>query len=293
MFCGSSYRLRMLARTINYLCLGDPKQSLEEAIQTGRYKHTKIAEINSCGVLHEILRKAEGLSYSEYIPSTTSTQHQDLMNLTYKSNLFDVVLTSDVLEHVPSAVTALKETYRVLKPGGVHIMSVPLLMDRKTQYRAQMSSNGTITHIKQPSYHGSGEDDYLVWAEFGYDFIDLCKEAGFKAHYVFRNGLNQEDIVGTVVAVKPGINNKLHTKIPVKDFEDKLADQWGDHKLSQLAHKMQLTTNHIMNLEQLVDSYKFDNEEKILHIKKLETRSLRHQVRRAINATNRLRGRQE
>src|SRR5258708_4206590 len=41
------------------------------------------------------------------------------MKLTFKDNLFDVVICTHVYEHVPSPKKLFNEIYRVLKPGGV------------------------------------------------------------------------------------------------------------------------------------------------------------------------------
>lgn len=43
----------------------------------------------------------------------------------FKTNTFDIVTAIDVLEHVPNDEKAIKEIYRVLKPGGIGIFLVP------------------------------------------------------------------------------------------------------------------------------------------------------------------------
>lgn len=45
--------------------------------------------------------------------------------LPYADNTFDAVIYSEILEHVDNDVAALKEAYRVLKPGGVLAITVP------------------------------------------------------------------------------------------------------------------------------------------------------------------------
>ncbi len=50
---------------------------------------------------------------------------QDLQAPTFEDARFDLVITEDVLEHVPDWRLALREVHRVLKPGGHHIFTVP------------------------------------------------------------------------------------------------------------------------------------------------------------------------
>jgi ubiquinone/menaquinone biosynthesis C-methylase UbiE len=45
--------------------------------------------------------------------------------LCFKDNLFDVALLIEVLEHIPDDTKALQEAYRVLKPGGIAIITAP------------------------------------------------------------------------------------------------------------------------------------------------------------------------
>jgi len=49
----------------------------------------------------------------------------NLYQLPYASNTFDAVILSEILEHVDDDVAGLKEAYRVLKPGGVVVITVP------------------------------------------------------------------------------------------------------------------------------------------------------------------------
>ena len=53
-------------------------------------------------------------------------RHEDLTNLSFEANAFDIVMSAEVLEHVPDPYMAHKEIFRVLKPGGTHVFTVPM-----------------------------------------------------------------------------------------------------------------------------------------------------------------------
>jgi dTDP-4-dehydrorhamnose reductase len=52
----------------------------------------------------------------------------DSHRINYPDNFFDVVVASEVLSHLEDEIWALEELYRVLKPGGVVISTVPAYM---------------------------------------------------------------------------------------------------------------------------------------------------------------------
>ncbi len=49
----------------------------------------------------------------------------DIMDIPFKDERFDVITSLEVLEHVPDIQKALSETRRVLKKGGLFVMSTP------------------------------------------------------------------------------------------------------------------------------------------------------------------------
>ncbi len=51
--------------------------------------------------------------------------HASLYDLPYPGDFFDAVILSEVLEHLDDDTAALREVYRVLKPGGVVAITVP------------------------------------------------------------------------------------------------------------------------------------------------------------------------
>jgi len=57
--------------------------------------------------------------------SNCEVKRMDATNLEFQGETFDIITCIEVLEHIPDQEKALKEMYRVLKKGGLLILSVP------------------------------------------------------------------------------------------------------------------------------------------------------------------------
>ncbi|MFO7652923.1 MAG: class I SAM-dependent methyltransferase [Candidatus Krumholzibacteriia bacterium] len=183
--CGASLRARQLAsgllRVGDDLC-GVQATSLAALCAHPRCADLRVAEINGAGRLHPFLARLPRLAYSEFGSQDPDVPAEDLLNLSYADETFDLVITSETLEHVPSVDGALREIRRILRPGGWHVFTVPVVWDRpRTRQRTHLV-DGAWRHALAPSYHGRPEqrpDDLLVVYEFGADFVRRCQEAGF------------------------------------------------------------------------------------------------------------------
>jgi SAM-dependent methyltransferase len=124
---------------------------------------------------------------SEFYPAEDASHplypvpYQDLLNLSFASETFDVVITSDVLEHVSNMQQALCEMARVLKPGGLMLSTHPFTWHESTLTRAILK-DGEVALVESPEYHqnpAAPEQGSLVFAVPGWDIIEACKAAGF------------------------------------------------------------------------------------------------------------------
>ena len=203
--CGSSLRVRQLAATLlDWLAVkGARAATLKAALGGDVLPSLSVAEINACGAMHGRLVRLPRLAYSEYAPESPTVAHEDLLALSYSDESFDLVLHSDSLEHVPDVDRALSELYRVLKPGGASIFSVPIIRDgRQTVVRAEQH-NGGVRHLRTPTYHGGSYQatrQYLVYYDFGDDFPGRVSAAGFNLRTV-EHATNPAAV--TFIAEKP------------------------------------------------------------------------------------------
>lgn len=178
--CGSVTRYQYLAGVIMEV-LGAGHigcESFSDFTASAHFKRLRVAEINGCGPLHGFLARNPALAYSEYGSDDPAVPSEDLLCLSYGDSEFDLVVTSDTLEHVPDLTKALAEIERVLKPGGRHVFTVPVVWDGRKTLRRAVLEEGRIVHRFPPSYHGVWKDrnpDRLVFHEFGEDVLDYVQ----------------------------------------------------------------------------------------------------------------------
>jgi SAM-dependent methyltransferase len=77
-------------------------------------------------------KSLEGLEYFESISNNqTSFLSGSAYELPFKDNTFDLIICSEVLEHLHEYRNAIGEVFRVLKPGGKFLASVPAELPEK------------------------------------------------------------------------------------------------------------------------------------------------------------------
>ncbi len=58
----------------------------------------------------------------------------DIQKLPFEDATYDFIFASHVLEHIPDDRKAIQEIRRVLKPGGIAILSVPVICEQTIEY---------------------------------------------------------------------------------------------------------------------------------------------------------------
>ncbi len=123
------------------------------------------------------------------------------MRLSYPDASFDLVLTSETLEHVPDLATAIGEIRRVLVPGGRHVFTIPQLPQVLTTFaRSIVLPDGSTEDIAPRICHPGGDVGYPVFTEFGADIDQVFRQAGFELDVFF--GPNRDDDVAQVYVAR-------------------------------------------------------------------------------------------
>ena len=94
----------------------------------------------------------------------------DILHIPVDDGSFDVVLCTEVLEHVPEPIEAIREISRILRPGGKLLLTAPL---------------GSGIH-QQPYHFYGGYTPYWYrrfLPENGFEHIDIQPNGGFFKHY--------------------------------------------------------------------------------------------------------------
>ncbi len=113
-------------------------------------------------------------------------RNENLERLTFRDNSIDIVINSDVLEHVNDLNKALSEIKRVLKPGGFHIFTLPVDHDLpKTVERARIIA-GKLEYLMAPVMHGDPirQDGILAFRDFGSDVLNYMSREGFASNEI-------------------------------------------------------------------------------------------------------------
>lgn len=95
----------------------------------------------------------------------------DLTATPVKSESFDAAICIHVLEHVQEDRIAMKELFRVLKPGGWAVISVPIRLDQKTFEDPSI----TTPEARRKAF---GETSHVRF--YGYDFGERLEDCGFE-----------------------------------------------------------------------------------------------------------------
>lgn len=194
--CRASLRYREQARLIVKHFARSGAACLAELVLETEFQTLAIFEPGLIGPFRKYLKKLTGYRSSFFSTdaapgeSRNGIEYQDLMNLTYEDDSFDLMLSSDIFEHVRKPFPGFREVNRVLKPGGFHIFSIPLQHPMRAETVFRVDTSGPVdVHVLPTHYHGAPSGNRsLVYTDFGADMVDRMAEDGIALEIEFAPG---------------------------------------------------------------------------------------------------------
>ena len=161
--CHAGYRQRLVKAYFDHSNLLEksydilhfaPAESLYYLLKPGKYNY--------------ICADIEPERYSYYAKAV----YADMTHLDYTADSFDLVIANHVLEHIPDDILAMKEVYRVLKPGGQAILQVPF-----SEKIDKTFEDWSITKPEERLKVFGQKDHVRI---YGKDYFDRLKSVGFR-----------------------------------------------------------------------------------------------------------------
>lgn len=160
-------------------------------------------ELSFHGVLFEYLKKnSKKFTFSEYFPANKSRyvngiKNEDVQKLTFNSESFDLITSTEVFEHVPDYLKGFNEIYRVLKKDAFFCFTVPVF--KISKQICKLHQDGSLLWLAPEEYHGSrltGDDSVPVfWHHSREQILKDLIATGFKdakaINYLWFDEINQ------------------------------------------------------------------------------------------------------
>jgi SAM-dependent methyltransferase len=120
----------------------------------------------------------------------------DIQDMHFPDGFFDVVMTAEVLEHVPDEKRAISEIARVLAPGGHLVLEVPYVHAwERTSSRVHRWHDRDV-HLAPPEYHA---EHTLVYRIYGRDLLSALATAGLTVAHLDLEmpglGITQQSVI--------------------------------------------------------------------------------------------------
>ena len=161
-------------------------------------------------ISHLRLRRAIRYISSEYFPgknvdsgdmvlngNATFVRHEDLMSPSFPPDSLNLVISTEVFEQGLFPYLAHQQVLKILKPGGVHVFTVPFSEQSHDIIYAKLDETG-ISFVGTPMMHEDPlrPEGIPVFTVFGYELIYKLCDLGFEA-YAHRLHVPREGILGS------------------------------------------------------------------------------------------------
>jgi SAM-dependent methyltransferase len=174
--------------------------SISDLVEEPHFAELRFWEPGVLGPFRTYFTRLPNYVTTDYLPGVKpgdeqdGTRCEDIMALTFPNESFDLIVTSDIFEHVRHPLVGFAEIHRVLRPGGRHIFSIPVQAPMATRTVERVDTSGPEdVHILEPRYHlGPGNSQHLVYNDFGSDLVDRLGEIGLETEVIAFEAPNPE-----------------------------------------------------------------------------------------------------
>jgi SAM-dependent methyltransferase len=169
---------------------GARPRSVAEVAATG-LRGLAVLDSDDFSATSRRLREIPGYVRCSYVPGAPwgaplpgGALNVDLQRMPFPDARFDVVLSSDVMEHVRDARAAHAEIRRVLRPGGAYVFNVPFEESSAENIRLVDTSTEVDRHLVPPQLHGDPlSGGVLAYRVFGREILSELRELGFRVEF--------------------------------------------------------------------------------------------------------------
>ena len=205
--CRGKLRFQGLARVVVDRFSRHGSESIAALVDEPEFHALHLYEPGELGPLRRHFRRLPNYEVSSYWPDAApgevrdGVRCEDMMQLTFPTNSFDLVITSDVFEHVRKPYVGFAELHRVLRPGGAHVFSIPVRWPMRDTTVERVDTSGADDVLLMEAAHHAG---HLVYNDFGRDMLDRLDEIGFDTEpVVFASPSDAASQLVTFCSVKP------------------------------------------------------------------------------------------
>ena len=150
-----------------------------------------ILETDEVSAISKTLRVNQSYVVSTYAPNLpdgdlgNGLYNVDLQNIPFPAECFEIILTSDVMEHVRDFDRAHAEIFRCLKPGGAHIFTVPFDENALETKTLIDTSSPRDIYLERPHMHGDPRSGGIAaYRICGLSMLDVLRSIGFEVDMV-------------------------------------------------------------------------------------------------------------
>lgn len=190
--CGSDVRHRLLIAALTSI-----DQLSFDRLVSGRF----VLHFASEHFIGLLLKKYAQRYLTADLTSKRADLRLDISSMPgIEPNTFDLILASDVLEHVPQDTQAMSEIYRVLRPGGYAILTVP----QKDNLVETIEDSSIVSPEDRERAYGQSDHVRI----YGDDFRKRLTAAGFQEVTVIDAGSFPVELVKRHVLFPPQLSDR-------------------------------------------------------------------------------------